>query len=274
MTSSPPGVDPVTWSIRAVDADSGIPVLEENSSAALRTASIGKVLLLIHVARLIEAGDLDPAELLSRTPADAVADSGLWQHLSLDHLSVTDACELVGAVSDNLATNVLLRRVGLAAVAETAERLELTVTALHDRVRDVRTDAHPATLSTGSAAELAGLFLRLHQGTLLNPSVSAWVLDRLANGADLSQVAAGWLLDPLAHGAPDLGLTVRHKTGTDSDVRADVGLLTGPTRTVAYAVLANWRGADPDGRIRSQVLERQRSIGEHLRLLVGAPLPA
>ena len=40
-------------------------------------------------------------------------DSGIWQHLQAPSLPVADLATLVGATSDNLATNVLLRQVGL-----------------------------------------------------------------------------------------------------------------------------------------------------------------
>jgi beta-lactamase class A len=44
---------------------------------------------------------------------DRVEDSGLWYLLDQRDLSVHDLCVLVGAVSDNLATNALVRLVGL-----------------------------------------------------------------------------------------------------------------------------------------------------------------
>ncbi|MET3803516.1 beta-lactamase class A [Nakamurella sp. UYEF19] len=250
----------VRWSISLRDADSDAVLLEENADEVLKTASIGKILLLFRIAELLERGDLTPDEPLTRTPDDAVADSGIWQYLGVDALSVGDLCELVGMTSDNLATNVLLRRVGLAGVASSAARRGMTVTALHDRVRDVRGPQHPATLSTGSAAELAGLMAALHRGVRAGDTVSGHVYGWLGKGMDLSQVASGWGLDPLAHLGENLGLSVVNKTGTDSGVRAEIGLLTTPSRTVAYAVLANWDD-DAEPQARHDVLARQRELG-------------
>ncbi|SDP41775.1 beta-lactamase class A [Nakamurella panacisegetis] len=238
----------ITWSVRVADADTGEVLMDEHPTRTLRTASVGKVLLLVRVAELIESGAIDPARPLRRTPDQLVADSGVWQHLRVDELPVEDLCVLVGMVSDNLATNVLLARVGLPAVAATAAGLGLVRTGLHDRVRDVRTPADPPTLSTGSADELVRLMVGLR------PPVTHW----LSNGVDLSQVAAGWGLDPLAHQAGDLGLHLVNKTGTDHGVRADVGVLTGPARRIGYAVLANFPGGDQN---RATVLERQRALG-------------
>jgi beta-lactamase class A len=247
------------WSVQVQNAESGEVLLEHRPGRVLATASVGKILLLVHVAELVRDGLLDPAERLTRTPAQTVADSGIWQYLATDTLPVSDLCELIGMASDNLATNMLLSRVGLDQVASSAHRMGLHHTTLHDRVRDVRTVDHPVTLSTGSAAELADLVARLHRGALAGDPVGTMVLGWLAKSLDLSQVAAGWGLDPLAHFTADRGLQLVNKTGTDTGVRADVGVLTGPATSIAYAVVANWAASGADDR--DAVLTRQREIG-------------
>ena len=235
-------------------------LFERHPDRVLRTASIGKLLLLIHTAGLVSDGRLDLAEPLTRTAPAWVTDSGVWQHLATDTLPVGDLCELVGMASDNLATNVLIARVGLDAVAATAARLGLRDTALHDRVRDVRTPADPPTLSTGSAAELVDLMMRLHREAGAGEEVGNRVLGWLGKGMDLSQVASGWNLDPLAHQDAGQELRLVNKTGTDVGVRAEIGVLTGPAATIAYAVLANWDGEPAPDR-RDIVLARQRRLG-------------
>ena len=92
-------------------------------SALLRTASVGKVFLLVEVADRLERGVLDPQQPLRRDRVAPVADSGLWQHLASRRRSRSrDVACLVGAVSDNWATNVLLDLVGLAAVQAAGPR--------------------------------------------------------------------------------------------------------------------------------------------------------
>lgn len=149
-----PDAGGVTWSLCIRDS-SGMPLAEVNADTSLRTASVGKVLLLVETARAIAAGELSPDEPLTRSLDEWVGDSGLWHTLSIETLPLVDVAALVGAVSDNLATNVLLRRVGLAEVAARATALGLRATALHDRVRDDRSAEHAATLSTGTADELS-----------------------------------------------------------------------------------------------------------------------
>src|SRR5690606_33690117 len=98
------------WSAYAVDLMTGHILFERDSGQALRTASMGKARWLIGRARRLAAGVLDAAERLARTPDDAGADSGVWQHLATDVLAVSDAAAFIGVVSDNLATNVRLTR--------------------------------------------------------------------------------------------------------------------------------------------------------------------
>jgi beta-lactamase class A len=175
---------------------------------------------------------------------------------------VLDLCVLVGAFSDNLATNVLVRRVGIEAVQRRSRELGCPRSALLDRVRLARGPEHPPTLSVGSAGELADLMSRLHQGSVVSATASRRVQRWLAANADLSMVAAAFDLDPLAHAEADRGITLVNKTGTISTARADIGVVGGSTGTVAYAVLASW---DDDLDPRDDVLATMRCIGRAIR---------
>ena len=105
-------------SASVVDLDSNERVLAIDDRIVLPTASLGKILLLIEVsARLSERGAPE-VDMLDRTSKDHVGDSGLWRHLHARSLPLADVATLVGATSDNLATNVLLRQVGLESVRQ------------------------------------------------------------------------------------------------------------------------------------------------------------
>lgn len=261
----------IRWGVCLRAVPDGAVVAAAGETDVLPIASVGKVLLLVAVADALESGALDGGEVLERTPADAVADSGVWQHLVVDSLRVVDLAALVGAVSDNLATNVLLRRIGLGTVADLGVGLRLTATHLHDRVRDERGPGDPPTLATGTAAELSALVSDLAAGRAVDAAVSRRVLGWLAANADLSMVAGAFGLDPLAHVAPDRRLVLRNKTGTDAGVRADVGVVTGPGGGVAYAALATFDDDGGEGSDRDRVLEAMAGIGRIVRGLVSAP---
>lgn len=253
-------VTDVAWSAAVLDAASGRLLAVRSPERVLPTASVGKLLLLLEVARRLADGRLDPAQPLQRTDEDAVADSGLWQHLRAESLPVEDLAVLTAAVSDNLATNVLLRHVGLDAVEQVGPSLGLDSLRLHDRVRDVRTPDDPPTLSQGNALDLARFAALL----ATEDSLEWAVLRRwLASGVDLSMVPGDLGLDPLAHVDADRGLRFLGKTGTDAGVRADVGLLASGSAVTAYAVVASWTPTAQDPQ-RDDVLRAMRAVGTRI----------
>lgn len=252
----------VRWSVCLRDARTSQVLAAHDADRVQRTASVGKVFLLLEVARRLEAGLLDADEPLGWADEEWVADSGLWHLMGSRVLPLGDLCWLVGGFSDNLATNVLLRRVGLDAVTATTHASGFTRSALLDRVREDRGPQHPPTLSRGTAAELSDLLARLHRDELVSPAASGRVRGWLAADADLSMTAAAFGLDPLAHRDPDRGLTMINKTGTIATARIDVGVVAGRAADVAWAVLAEW---DPGHDPRDEVLATMRRVGDTVR---------
>lgn len=264
----------VAWSICVTELDAPRKTLfSYHPDAPLPTASAAKVLLLLEAARAVAVGEAQLGESLQRSAAAPVADSGLWQHLAVAALPLQDVARLVGTVSDNLATNVLLARVGgVDRVAATAQDLGIRGLALHDIVRDIRSPEHPATLSTGTGRGCADLFARLATGDGIDPAVAAQVREWLHDGTDLSMVAGAFGLDPLAHHDLDRGFGIIHKTGTDAGTRADAGIAHGPARTLAYGCIASWDEDAADPALRDEVLAAMRRFGMLLRGLVSGPV--
>ncbi|WP_233201805.1 serine hydrolase [Cryobacterium sp. Y11] len=252
----------VQVSARATDLATGRVLFSVDDHVSMPTASIGKVLLLIEVAARLKDAEFGLATMLERTPADAVSDSGVWQHLQVARLSVADLAALVGATSDSLATNVLIRAVGLHAVRARTEQLGLSRTALLDLVRDKRGPDDAPQLSVGSAKELTWLFTALARGEIVDAESSARVIGWLSLNSDLSMVASAFGLNPLAHREHDLGLLMVNKTGTDAGVRSEVGILRGPRAGVTYAVSIVF----DDSRLaaRLAVLDGMRAFGADL----------
>ena len=248
----------VTWSvsIRDVATDAH---WSYQPHLTCSVASVGKLLLLATALSRIDSRSLTEQELLHRTSAVNVADSGLWQHLDVDTLSIHDAMVLIASVSDNLATNALLDRVSLSAVADSLPNRDFR---LHDYVRDVRSTEHPRTLATGTAAAVESFWTDIARESLISPTVSKRLQDLLRLNTDLSMVASAVQLDPLSHHDGSDLIRIANKTGSDIDVRADSGLIEWPgrSRIVAYAAIANWdRDLNADlGAINADM----RRIGE------------
>lgn len=258
-----PAVTGAQWSVDL--RRSAVPVYQRRGDLLLETASVAKIFLLTELAVRIAEGAVDPGAMLDRRSVAPVGDSGLWQHLMTDQIPVSDAARLVGSVSDNLATNVLIALVGLESVQARAGQMAPGGSTLHDLVRDARTAGMPATLSEGCASDWASILHDLHRGMVEGDAVSASVLGWLSAGADLSMVAAAFDLDPLSHasGAEQGGVRLWNKTGTDASVRADVGLLEHAGSTWTYAVICNWDHHDQE--LRGPVLRAMREVGSAIR---------
>ena len=255
------GTSEVRWSV-CVRTGEGTVLAQANPAEVLPTASIGKLLLLLELGRRLEAEPALAGRILDRRTVEPVGEAGLWQHLRTDALPVVDAAVLVASFSDNLATNVLADLVGLDAVTGLGRSLGFQRIRLLDIVRQVRDPAvHPPHLSVGSADELSELMARMAGRTLVSAAVSQQLEEWLATDADLSMVAGAFGLDPLAHVEADLGLLLRHKTGTDAGTKAEVGLLRGGT-AVAYAAIAAWDADRVD--LRHAVDQDMRRLGEGL----------
>ncbi|HEY9323538.1 serine hydrolase [Agromyces sp. NPDC056379] len=249
----------VQVSARATDLATGKVLFSVDDHVVMPTASIGKVLLLVEVASRLAGDSSESFTVLDRAPRDAVGDSGIWQHMQSPSLPLADLAALIGATSDNLATNVLIRHVGLEAVRARTEALGLTRTALLDLVRDHRGPDDAPQLSIGSAKELTWLFASLARGEIVSPEVSQRVVGWLSLNADLSMVASAFGLDPLAHRTPDHNVLLMNKTGTDGGVRSEVGVLRGPRASVSYAVSMYY--ADTMISSRLAVLDGMRQVG-------------
>lgn len=252
----------VQWSVLVRDVDTGEELLRENAGTALDTASVGKIFLLHRLLAEVDAGTRSLEERVTRRPVESIDDSGLWYLLQAAELSLYDVAALIGAVSDNAATNTLGRVIGLPVVQEHTRRLGYTASALDDIVRWPIPPGAPRTLSHATAEELVRFMSRLADGEDLTPSSADTLKRWLGAGMDLSMVASAFELDPLAHFGFDRGVWLINKTGTISTVRADTGIAMSPTRRIAYAVLANWNRGE-DGR--SPVLAAMSAIGAGIR---------
>ncbi len=245
-----------------VDLYTGETLLAVDDRVVMPTASIGKILLLIEISARLTAQDFSGYGILDKSIRDAVGDSGIWQHLQAPALPVADLATLVGATSDNLATNLLLREVGLDAVRARTESLGLTRTALLDVVRDNRGPDDAPQLSVGSTEELSKLFGYLARGEVVDPGTSQRVAGWLSLNCDLSMVASAFGLDPLSHRMPDHSVQLINKTGTDSGIRAEAGAVKGVRSGVSYSVSVQFDDDSLAKRLR--VLKAMRTVGEEI----------
>jgi beta-lactamase class A len=215
--------------------------LADGADTVMPLASVGKLLILGEVCRRLATGSLDPALRVAVTDADRqLGGTGLLAHLSPAEWTVADLVTAMTAVSDNAATNALLRLVTLDAVQQLARHAGLHDTTVHDRIRGDRGPGVPASFATGTARDLCTLLSAVATDTFGGPETSRPMRRWLNLNTDRSLVADSIRHDPWATD----GVRVLSKTGIDDGVRAEAGIVLGAT-TVVYAVLGRVE-AGPD----------------------------
>ncbi|WP_294944945.1 serine hydrolase [uncultured Microbacterium sp.] len=246
-------------SVCVTDLDSGETVLAGDAHLVLPVAGIGVVPLLIEVAAQIDAGTLDPLQIIERSSVAPVTVGGLWHRLAAPALPVRDLAVLAAAASDAAAANALLERVGLEAVRARVEQIGLVKTALIDGFRDERGPDDAPHVGLASTGELVTLFAGLVNAQVVSPAVSAQVSEWLSLNQDLALVAASTALDPFAHDDDRHGLLFVNKTGRGDGIRAEAGVIAGPRAGAAYALIVCFDDLSVAHRLRAH--EAFRALG-------------
>jgi beta-lactamase class A len=208
-----------------------------NADLRFPTASTIKTAIMVEAYHQAAEGTLPFDTLLTVREADKVGGSGVLRHLH-DGLPVTvgDAVQLMIALSDNTATNLLIGRLGTARVDAQLDAYGLANTRLfRPTFRDGRPDVLPELerefgLGMTTPREMARLMARIGEGKAVSPTASAEMLATLRRQQDRAMIPR--LL-------PSDDVEVGNKTGTDEEkqpgpkgvkgqVRADAAIVTGP----------------------------------------------
>ncbi len=185
-----------------------------------KTASVIKVPILVHMAMSAAEGSLSWSETLTLTDAERVGGSGVLTQLTEGlELTLRDLCILMTIVSDNTATNMLIGRLGAAAVNARMRALGLSLTTLYRKSYTPDTDAsRPYGLGMTTPDEMADLLQMLAEGGVGTAEVSAEIVAILAGQT---------LRDTIPRALPT-DWKYAGKTGGIDGVRNDVALVTSP----------------------------------------------
>lgn len=190
-------------------------------------ASTIKVLILIAVARAIDAGSLDLTIPIIPKQHARVGGSGVLNWLSHDLAPrIADHAWLMTAISDNTASNVLIDTVGLPAIQKVGRDLGLAATALRRRFmgKKVRSEDPPNSVS---AVDLTTMLEAIATDRAASPERCAWMRSLLGDQQ---------YRDGIARCLPS-GVDYAGKTGWQSGIVHDCGVLTGAGGRIALAVL-------------------------------------
>lgn len=218
------------------------------------SASVIKLPILATFWKEVEAGRIDPAERVT-VPADAYVDgTGVLKALA-PGLRPTwrDLATLMITVSDNTATNLIVDRLGLAAVQAWVDEAGLADTRIQRRMMD-RAAMEAGRQNLTSAADMERLLLAVAAGTCVSADASSLMRRML----DFQQVQ-----DRLPQ-CLDRDVRIGNKTGNFTDVVHDVGIAAWPGGTLVIAVLTKdvqpaWRATRTIADIAAVLVDSLRA---------------
>ncbi|HVA27740.1 MAG TPA: serine hydrolase [Candidatus Baltobacteraceae bacterium] len=216
---------PATSAVEVLDLSSGYRV-GYNAAASMPAASTIKVPVMVEVFRQLEAGRFDLTHRMTLLASDKDYGSGdLCDQSPGNTYSVNELLEKMIDISDNTATNMLIRLIGRANINATMRRLGLEHTRL---TGDVRTDSYAVrqTLRT-SPADMVRLLSLMAKREL----VDNWSSNEMISILEEDQINT-LLPEPLPDDVP-----IAHKTGSFSDTLNDVGIVYADDAPYVIAVM-------------------------------------
>lgn len=227
------------------------------------TASLIKLPVMVTALRMADAGQLDLAKMLQLAEADKVPGSGiLTGHFSAGlQLSVRDAIRLMIRYSDNTATNLVVREIGLPATAACMQELGYAETRLNSFVYRGDTTIAPERsrlygLGSTTALETIGLLEQIQRGTAAKPESCKAMLQHLESCDDDTMLAAQL----------PKGTRIAHKSGAVAASRTNAGLIFGPGGVFAICVLTTEnedRSWDDDNSAHVLIAKVARAAWDH-----------
>ncbi len=200
-------------------------VIQFGTTEPMETASTIKLPILVEALRQVELGQLSLVQPVTLGAADMVGGSGVLQSLSTGiALPLHDVLTLMIAISDNVATNMTLRIIGLSSVNQCMAALGLRDTEIKKRIDF----ALPGPLGLSTPSDLARLLKGIYHGTLINARASEVMRTILAT-QQYNTILTRYLPYELLNSDDDQPpVRVASKSGSLSGVRNDAGLITSP----------------------------------------------
>ncbi len=219
-----------------------------NADTRFPTASVIKLAVLVEAFQQIADGTLALDTRVTLRDADKVGigDSGTLNELHDGvELTVADLLNLMIVVSDNTATNLMVRRLGSARINARMERYGLASTKIfRPTFRDGHPDCCPELerefgLGVSTPREMAVLMESIASGRAVSAGASRAMFDILRRQQDLNMIPRRLPLDS--------GIVVANKTGTDAEkqpdhsgvnghIHNDVGIVRTPKATYVLSI--------------------------------------
>ncbi len=189
--------------------------LSHNDNKGIISASMIKVPILVEAFHQMEKKTISKNDVLTLSENDKQPSCGAlaYMHSGLE-VTIEDLCNLMIILSDNTATNILIKHLGFDNINGYMQELGLKNTILGRLLFDEEADKR-GERNIISAKDIGMLFELMWQEKLVSPAASRQMLDILK-------------LQQLNHKIPArLGeeVVIAHKTGEDTGITHDAGII-------------------------------------------------
>jgi beta-lactamase class A len=252
--AQPPNKQPVLWqkleaSIAEVDRnlDGVLGVAIEDLTTGQKyllhenevfpQASSIKIAVLAELYHQAQQGKLKLTDLYTVQSSDLVPDSDIMGGLTpgVTRITLRDLATMMGAVSDNSATNVLIDRVGMENVNALMDSLGLSHTRLRRKMMDLKA-ASEGRENVATPAEMMSLLESLYRGKVLNKELTD----------DFFKMLSTHKSSFIPRDLPE-GLKIANKPGELEGVRNDSGIVFVERHPYIICVMTTYLRRERDG---------------------------
>ncbi|MBR2942485.1 MAG: serine hydrolase [Clostridia bacterium] len=179
-------------------------------------ASVIKIPVMIEAFLQVEAGELSLEEIHALEDWERLPSCGTLKAMHTGiKMTLLDLIKLMIIVSDNAATNIMIRRLGIERVTGTLRSLGCEKTTLNRLLFDSEASKR-GVKNFITAGEIGMLLERLWRGEIVSKTASAQMMEIL-----LDQRLNG----KLPFFIDSMGIDIAHKTGEDDGITHDCGII-------------------------------------------------
>lgn len=202
-------------------------IIEINSDEKFEAASTIKVFVLAELYRQIYEKKINPEEILKYNKENHVVGSGILRALDYGvEMTVKSIATLMIIVSDNIATNILIQRLGIENINKTCKDLGFNDTILHNKIDFEKYEK----LGTTTPRDYGKFFELLNKRELWSEELSEEMLEIFKKqhyNTILTRELPQYFLDSEDTGDEEL-LTIASKSGSMNACRNDGGIFHTP----------------------------------------------
>lgn len=198
-------------------------------SQPMRAASLIKLFIMVEIFEKIKTGHIKPGDSFAFIESERVGGAGILQNFPAGtSRTVLELIDLMITESDNIATNLLIERIGMAAVNARIQHLGCKDTILRRRMMDF--DAVAAGIENyTSVVDVARLLDRIHRNCCIDEASDSSMRRILERQTDRCKIPL--LLPP--------GTICQHKTGELPGAEHDAGIIASPAGSYILCIMSD-----------------------------------